>query len=49
MLDQASAPHLNFPAHNNEGLGPMLGFGGTTVDGIEYPVWPALIESPARY
>jgi hypothetical protein len=31
------------------GMGPMLGFGGTTVDGVERPVWPALLESPARH
>jgi aryl-alcohol dehydrogenase-like predicted oxidoreductase len=48
-LDEPSAPSLDFPAANNAGLGPMLGFGGTTVDGVEFPVWPALLESSARY
>ncbi len=23
----------------------MLGFGGTTVDGVELPVWPSLLAS----
>ncbi len=48
-LEDLSAPSLDFPAPNNALLGPMLGFGGTTVDGVELPVWPALLESPARY
>jgi aryl-alcohol dehydrogenase-like predicted oxidoreductase len=48
-LEEPSAPSLDFPAPNNALLGPMLGFGGTTVDGIELPVWPALLESPGRY
>jgi aryl-alcohol dehydrogenase-like predicted oxidoreductase len=48
-LEEASAPSLNFPAANNNGLGPMLGFGGTTVDGRQFPTWPALLESSARY
>jgi aryl-alcohol dehydrogenase-like predicted oxidoreductase len=48
-LEEPSAPSLNFPAPNNARLGPMLGFGGTTVDGLQLPVWPALLESSARY
>jgi aryl-alcohol dehydrogenase-like predicted oxidoreductase len=48
-LEEPSAPSLDFPAPNNARLGPMLGFGGTTVDGVELPVWPALLESSARY
>jgi aryl-alcohol dehydrogenase-like predicted oxidoreductase len=44
-----SAPSLDFPAPNNAQLGPMLGFGGTNVDGVELPVWPALLVSSARY
>jgi aryl-alcohol dehydrogenase-like predicted oxidoreductase len=48
-LEGPSAPSLDFPAFNNARLGPMLGFGGTTVDGVEHPVWPALLESSARY
>jgi aryl-alcohol dehydrogenase-like predicted oxidoreductase len=48
-LEDPSAPSLDFPAPNNARLGPMLGFGGMTVDGVELPVWPALLESSARY
>jgi hypothetical protein len=48
-LDEPSTPSLDFPAPYHVGLGPMLGFGGTTVDGVEIPAWPALLESPARY
>jgi aryl-alcohol dehydrogenase-like predicted oxidoreductase len=48
-LDAASAPALNFPAANNAGLGPMLGFGGATVDGVQFPTWPALLASSDRY
>jgi aryl-alcohol dehydrogenase-like predicted oxidoreductase len=48
-LDEASTPSLDFPADINTGQGPMLGFGGTTVDGVELPVWPMLLTSSARY
>lgn len=48
-LDEASAPSLGFPAAITAGPGPMLGFGGTTVDGVELPVWPMLLASSARY
>jgi aryl-alcohol dehydrogenase-like predicted oxidoreductase len=48
-LEEPSIPLLDFPASNNARLGPMLGFGGTTVDGVMLPVWPALLESSARY
>ncbi|MEA2197621.1 MAG: hypothetical protein QOJ25_1672 [Solirubrobacteraceae bacterium] len=48
-LDEASTPSLDFPAPNNAWLGPMLGFGGTTVDGVEFPVWQALVMSTTRY
>lgn len=48
-LDEPSTPSLGFPAAINAGPGPMLGFGGTTVDGVELPVWPMLLSSPARY
>jgi len=44
-LGAPSAPSLDFPA----GPGPMLGFGGTTVDGVEHPVWPALLTNSTRY
>jgi aryl-alcohol dehydrogenase-like predicted oxidoreductase len=48
-LEASSAPSLDFPAANNAGPGPMLGFGGTTVDGVQFPVWPGLLASSARY
>jgi len=48
-LEASSAPSLDFPAANNAGLGPMLGFGGTTVDGVQFSAWPALLASSARY
>jgi hypothetical protein len=30
-------------------MSPTFGFGGTTVDGAELPVWPQLLTSSARY
>jgi aryl-alcohol dehydrogenase-like predicted oxidoreductase len=48
-LEESSAPSLDFPAANNAGPGQMLGFGGTTVDGVEFPAWPGLLASSARY
>ncbi|HEY1968980.1 MAG TPA: aldo/keto reductase [Pseudonocardia sp.] len=48
-LDRPSTPSLNFPAAINAGPGPILGFGGATVDGTEFPVWPMLLTSSARY
>lgn len=48
-LDEPSARSLDFPAGINAGPGPMLGFGGAMVDGVELPVWPMLLARPARY
>ena len=48
-LDEPSTPSLDFPAAINAGPGPMLGFGGATVDGVELPVWPMLLTNSARY
>jgi aryl-alcohol dehydrogenase-like predicted oxidoreductase len=48
-LDEPSTPSLDFPAGINAGPGPMLGFGGARVDGVELPVWPMLLASSARY
>jgi aryl-alcohol dehydrogenase-like predicted oxidoreductase len=48
-LDDPSTPSLDFPADITAGPGPMLGFGGTTVDGVEHPAWPMLLASSARY
>ncbi|MDZ5454373.1 aldo/keto reductase [Labrys sp. ZIDIC5] len=36
-LDDTSKPKLNFPAENNKTLAPMIGFPGTTVDGLTVP------------
>jgi aryl-alcohol dehydrogenase-like predicted oxidoreductase len=49
VLDESSAPSLDFPAAINGGPGSMLGFGGATVDGVELPVWPMLLNSSTRY
>jgi aryl-alcohol dehydrogenase-like predicted oxidoreductase len=48
-LDEASAPSLGYPATITAELGPMLGFGGTTVDGVELPPWPSLRAGSTRY
>jgi aryl-alcohol dehydrogenase-like predicted oxidoreductase len=48
-LDEASTPSLNFPAAITAAITPTFGFGGATVDGVELPVWPPLLESSARY
>jgi diketogulonate reductase-like aldo/keto reductase len=49
ILDDVSAPALNFPAAINAGQGAQLGFGGSTVDGVERPIWPSLLSSSKRY
>jgi aryl-alcohol dehydrogenase-like predicted oxidoreductase len=48
-LEALSAPSLAFPAQYHDMLAPMLAFGGATVDGVDLPVWPLLLESSARY
>lgn len=48
-LDEPSTPSLDFPAAITAGPGPVLGFGGATVDGVELPVWPQLLTSSTRY
>jgi aryl-alcohol dehydrogenase-like predicted oxidoreductase len=48
-LDEPSTPSLEFPAAITAGPGPMLAFGGATVDGVELPVWPMLLTSSTRY
>ena len=48
-LDEVSAPPLNFPAHNNRTLAPVLQFAGATVDGLPSVVSPLLLASEARY
>jgi aryl-alcohol dehydrogenase-like predicted oxidoreductase len=37
QLNQVSTPSLNFPAANNAQFGPMLAFGGMTIDGVAFP------------
>lgn len=48
ILNAVSTPKLNFPAPIIEAA-HVAAFGGTTVDGVQYPIWPALQGSPARY
>jgi aryl-alcohol dehydrogenase-like predicted oxidoreductase len=48
-LDEVSTPALNFPAHNNRTLAPVLQFAGATVDGRPSIVSPMLQASEARY
>lgn len=47
-LSEASTPTLNFPAANNAGLGPVLAFGGMSIDGVQYPDSP-LMHADVRY
>ncbi|MFJ5264693.1 aldo/keto reductase [Streptomyces sp. NPDC088387] len=49
VLDEVSAPALNFPAVNNRTLAPMLQFAGATVDGTPSAVFPPLRASRTRY
>jgi hypothetical protein len=48
-LDEVSAPALNFPAHNNQTLAPLLQFAGAAVDGRPSMPSPLLQASEARY
>jgi aryl-alcohol dehydrogenase-like predicted oxidoreductase len=48
-LDEVSTPALNFPAHNNKTLAPVLQFAGATVDGCPSIASPLLQASDARY
>ena len=48
-LDEVSTPALNFPAHNNRTLAPVLQFAGAAVDGRPSMVSPLLEASDARY
>jgi aryl-alcohol dehydrogenase-like predicted oxidoreductase len=48
-LDEVSAPELNYPAQLHGQLRAMLQFAGTTVDGEESTVYPALLQSDVRY
>ncbi|QFY63119.1 aldo/keto reductase (plasmid) [Rhizobium grahamii] len=48
-LDAISKPTLNFPAHVLETGTPMLGYGGTRINGVQTTLWPMLAQSTARY
>jgi aryl-alcohol dehydrogenase-like predicted oxidoreductase len=49
VLDDVSAPTLNFPADLNRQFGPMLKYAGATVDGQRTFAYPPLLESATRY
>ena len=49
ILDEVSAPTLNYPAPMHGDLRAMLQFAGTTVDGRPSAVYPPLLQSAIRY
>jgi aryl-alcohol dehydrogenase-like predicted oxidoreductase len=49
VLDEVSAPTLNYPAPMHGAQRAMLQFAGTTVDGEASTVYPPLLQSDARY
>jgi len=49
MLDEVSAPTLDYPAPMHGAQRAMLQFAGTTVDGESSTVYPPLLQSEARY
>jgi aryl-alcohol dehydrogenase (NADP+) len=49
VLDEVSAPTLNYPAEMNGATRAMLQFAGTTVDGEKSTVYPPLLASDVRY
>lgn len=49
ILDDASAPSLNYPATMHGQMRSMLQFAGTTVDGEPSTVYPPLLQSDLRY
>jgi aryl-alcohol dehydrogenase-like predicted oxidoreductase len=49
VLDEVSAPGLNYPAEVNGGTRAMLQFAGATVDGEPSTVYPPLLASDIRY
>ncbi len=48
-LDNVSQPTLNFPAHVLQTGTPMLGYGGTKINGLQTRLWPMLGKSAIRY
>ncbi|QYN32429.1 aldo/keto reductase [Pseudonocardia sp. DSM 110487] len=49
VLDEVSAPTLDYPAPMHGSQRAMLQFAGTTVDGVESAVYPPLLQSSVRY
>lgn len=49
MLDEISAPALNYPAPMHGAQQAMLQFAGATVDGAPSTVYPPLLQSDVRY
>ncbi|WP_319450058.1 MULTISPECIES: aldo/keto reductase [unclassified Mycobacterium] len=49
MLDDISAPTLDYPAPMHGALSRSLQFAGTTVDGESSTVYPPLLQSEVRY
>jgi aryl-alcohol dehydrogenase (NADP+) len=49
VLDEVSAPTLNYPAAVNGPMRATLQFAGTTVDGRPSGVYPPLLQSSVRY
>ncbi|MET7328410.1 aldo/keto reductase [Nonomuraea sp. NPDC005650] len=49
VLDEVSAPTLDYPAPMHGALRAMLQFAGATVDGEPSAVYPPLAQSPVRY
>ncbi len=49
LLDEVSAPSLNYPASLNGEMRATLQFAGTTVDGESSGIYPPLLASDVRY
>jgi aryl-alcohol dehydrogenase (NADP+) len=49
VLDEVSAPALNYPAPMHGAQRAMLQFAGATVDGVASTVYPPLLQSDVRY
>jgi aryl-alcohol dehydrogenase-like predicted oxidoreductase len=49
VLDEPSTPSLDFPHAITTALGPIMDFGGATVDGTELPAWPMHLTNSTRY
>ena len=49
LLDEVSAPSLNYPASLKGEMRATLQFAGTTVDGESSGIYPPLLASDVRY